>query len=599
MTDPYTQAMNPDTPVDILQRLARSPSLDVALAVTRNPSTSPETLDALSEHSHVTVRVGVIKHESTPVETLQRLARAPDQIFDVDGGFERWSDSVYAVMTRQIRQHPRRAHLEALADLDSSVDLPRSPHKIEVVARELLAFHSIERIRGLSTKARIDYINRREGRCVDCLSALTHDEVDEVRIKLAQAINLPSSVSLRLAQDPSAEVRLKVATNPWATIDVLHDLWTHDGPNGPIAAAVSRHRHATTDLLDKIVEASDDREVLSGAAGHDALSLMSQESLLTQGDFTMSLASNPACAPSILASFAQDQSHFVRRSLAQNPSTPAEALLYLSEDSHRDVRRVLAARFYPPADHQTPLPDQAYTRLERDPDLGVRETLLKVHERRWTPEARAVLKADLHDLRESLRPRGHPDFPKSDEPSRPRSTDDALQRKMCMSGEPLTGDALEARLNAHLTFLEAGGAGGVWSLNSVAGLPLTIYLMRDEIPGTQLSLRNTRLAPETSLSGHNLSFANLTGACCEDVDLSGADLTKSMITDGFWAGTNFTGAHLRGADLSGSDLRGACFVGADLSGADFEQTNCEGADFTGANLKGSSWASANLKGIIR
>ena len=77
MTDPYTQAMDPDTPVDMLKMLARSPSLDVALAVTRNPSTSPETLDALSEHSHVTVRVGVIKHESTPVETLRRLARAP------------------------------------------------------------------------------------------------------------------------------------------------------------------------------------------------------------------------------------------------------------------------------------------------------------------------------------------------------------------------------------------------------------------------------------------------------------------------------------------------------------------------------------------
>jgi uncharacterized protein YjbI with pentapeptide repeats len=87
-------------------------------------------------------------------------------------------------------------------------------------------------------------------------------------------------------------------------------------------------------------------------------------------------------------------------------------------------------------------------------------------------------------------------------------------------------------------------------------------------------LIESNLIGKISLSGADLSSANLIATKLSDADLSGADLK---------------GANLRSADLSGADLRSA-----DLSGADLRSANLSGADLSGANLFGVLLLSANL-----
>jgi uncharacterized protein YjbI with pentapeptide repeats len=76
-----------------------------------------------------------------------------------------------------------------------------------------------------------------------------------------------------------------------------------------------------------------------------------------------------------------------------------------------------------------------------------------------------------------------------------------------------------------------------------------------------------KLLPLWSMSGADLSGADLSGA-----NLSGADLSLA----------NLSGAKLSWADLSEADLSWADLSGADLSGADLSGANLSGADLSRA-----------------
>jgi len=83
-----------------------------------------------------------------------------------------------------------------------------------------------------------------------------------------------------------------------------------------------------------------------------------------------------------------------------------------------------------------------------------------------------------------------------------------------------------------------------------------------------------------------VSVISLTGADLTRADLYGADLTRA----------NLTGADLYGADLTGADLYGADLTRADLYGADLTRANLTGADLTRAYLYGADLTRANLTG---
>ncbi len=88
------------------------------------------------------------------------------------------------------------------------------------------------------------------------------------------------------------------------------------------------------------------------------------------------------------------------------------------------------------------------------------------------------------------------------------------------------------------------------------------------------------------------SYTSHIGEDLRGIDLSGADLRRTV----------FDGADLEGADLSGADLRKASFKGANLMKAAFDHADMRDAIFLKArmnlsNFQGSKLDRADLRGI--
>lgn len=88
--------------------------------------------------------------------------------------------------------------------------------------------------------------------------------------------------------------------------------------------------------------------------------------------------------------------------------------------------------------------------------------------------------------------------------------------------------------------------------------------------------------PYTDLSDTNLAFANLDGTNFSHADLSGTDLS----------GASLVGAVLKHANLSNADLSRANLCRADLAGADLTDAN-----LTGANLNQANLVNTKLRGV--
>lgn len=67
-------AENPRTPVTVLLQMASDPNIDVRLSVAENPNTPPEVLEQLAADDNVDVRYGVAENPHIPAEILGRLA---------------------------------------------------------------------------------------------------------------------------------------------------------------------------------------------------------------------------------------------------------------------------------------------------------------------------------------------------------------------------------------------------------------------------------------------------------------------------------------------------------------------------------------------
>lgn len=189
---------------------------------------------------------------------------------------------------------------------------------------------------------------------------------------------------------------------------------------------------------------------------------------------------------------------------------------------------------------------------------------------------------------------GHPDFPLSEKPRGEREMAPAME-----IDEPLEGAVVAEMIAQHVLFLETGGAGGTWTLLSVSGMPLCLYQGAAGKKGKQLVLRLNKIGPGTVVGGNQLSYGDLSGAICREVNFQGATLDHAVAIDSAFDGADFSGASLQGIDFSGSTLTGVSFRDANLTGADFEHTDLTGADFTGANLTNSRFPGAILDGIKR
>jgi hypothetical protein len=106
-----------------------------------------------------------------------------------------------------------------------------------------------------------------------------------------------------------------------------------------------------------------------------------------------------------------------------------------------------------------------------------------------------------------------------------------------------------------------------------------IDLSGAHIPGTSLS--------NADLAGSNFSHANLSKVNFEESNLRGSDLREANLSE-----TNFTGADLSNADLSSANLESATLTRSTLDHADLSHANLSGAVIEGLDLshtKGLQW----------
>jgi len=112
----------------------------------------------------------------------------------------------------------------------------------------------------------------------------------------------------------------------------------------------------------------------------------------------------------------------------------------------------------------------------------------------------------------------------------------------------------------------------------------------------------------TILTDANLEHAVLTNeihycvghpiCTAPDLGLSGKDLSGAILTDLNLSGTDLTGTILRGADLSNANISGVDLSGKDLTGADLTGTILNGADLTDAVLTGANLENASLENVM-
>ncbi len=186
-------------------------------------------------------------------------------------------------------------------------------------------------------------------------------------------------------------------------------------------------------------------------------------------------------------------------------------------------------------------------------------------------------------------------FPLSD--VTPREDEIDMEMIERFSKDKVLGEeAIQEMLDAHAEFLEYGGAKGRFEQLHTAGLPMNFYITNAKA-GKQFKTGRNTIPKDFSFEDQDLRAAEFTACIADGVDFNGADLTGSLLTNGFFRGANFEDADLTNVDFTGSDLTGANFRDTDLSGADFEIANLTGADFTGANTTDATFKGANVTDV--
>lgn len=136
----------------------------------------------------------------------------------------------------------------------------------------------------------------------------------------------------------------------------------------------------------------------------------------------------------------------------------------------------------------------------------------------------------------------------------------------------------------------------------LSGINLSDSLMANVIlEGANLTsadLRNANLR-SAFMFGSSLNNANLSGAHLVTADLSGVDLSGANLSN---AQMNYTfllaEANLSNANLSGADLSNANLFGANLAGANFSNAKMTSTFLSGVNLAGATMIDANMRSSI-
>jgi uncharacterized protein YjbI with pentapeptide repeats len=118
-----------------------------------------------------------------------------------------------------------------------------------------------------------------------------------------------------------------------------------------------------------------------------------------------------------------------------------------------------------------------------------------------------------------------------------------------------------------------------------------------QIEKNETSLGAERWEPVLSLTGRDLTGADLSFANVQHVDFSGAILNRAQLISTSAKKAVFYMAQLQGTSFFGTQLEGAMLQGAQLQGALLQRAQLQGVSLEGAQLRGASLTRAQLQGV--
>lgn len=341
-------ACDSNTPVKVLDKLAKETSVTIRLEVAGNPSTSKDSLYLLSHDEDESVRKAALTR-------LLKLPGAPS----VSGVIQNpnASPQLVASLAEDLEWRGVLTLFENDLDADVLAELAKTRNmnvRAKVARSEsagpatltFLASDSVHHVR--AAVANNDFTTQ------DILMLLLHDPDERVWMTVLNRDNLPREVLMSAATDGNSSMRQQVAAAKAATVEVLSQLAEDESPE--IRRAVACNRNTSNQILSALASDPDDDIRLAIAMGMDEA--------VYHGEKIMAFRYSRRTPVDVLLRLAADVAPQVRTAVVSHPELPTETLGELAVDVASEVRRAVG--------RQPNLPIAAFSALVDDPEVGIR-----------------------------------------------------------------------------------------------------------------------------------------------------------------------------------------------------------------------------------
>ncbi|KAF3888683.1 MULTISPECIES: HEAT repeat domain-containing protein [Nostocales] len=376
-------AINPNTPIDLLEKLANDEDDYVRRAAVTNSNASVNILEKLGLDTNSDVREVVAYHPHTPVTTLTQLAEdrgwhirkavashpnAPASVLNklAEDPTEEVKRAVFENVIRFFNNLEFVSIFQKLAE-DQSIfshfssiiaSHPNTPKSIlERLAKgkcgQFIAANSNTPINVLLQLARnVDGSIQREAIANLWVHLTTNSDISSTDLEQITAINdiklktaiarypkTSNEILEQLARDSSCNIRTVVAQNPNLSLHTLKQLLKDEDSYVSKAALAtylqnfSENQNTPNSILEQW------QVVQNPKAPPKVLVKLAKSPCLIVRE---NVASHPQASTKLLHQLALDNCSRVRFQVAQNPKTPANLLQQLSQDRTERVRMAIA-----------------------------------------------------------------------------------------------------------------------------------------------------------------------------------------------------------------------------------------------------------------
>ncbi|MFB2834872.1 hypothetical protein [Floridanema evergladense] len=368
----YKVARNPQTPIQILEQLAKHPDTIVRQVVTENKNITPKLCLELARDSDSSVRArlaGKKLPQQVAAEILTELAKDSSEFVRSNVALNQ--DTPKEVLSELVKDFCQTVRAKVLNN-------PNTPsHVITEVILKIQNNQELEKI----------FPAKNPQLPTELLDRLADNPIDFIRFVVAAHRNTASNTLERLAFDKYNLVRQTVAENPRTPTEILIEMARLDNPeeigcyhtvstkialrkDAPPAALefiarkpvisirldVAKNPNTPSSTLEWLAENETDKDVLCAVVQHQNatsniwINLARNEIIAVRE----AVAAQIGCPSDILEMLADDVSLEVRSQIAANPNTPAYIIEYLSQEENFAVRAAAASN-----------PNLSITQLER------------------------------------------------------------------------------------------------------------------------------------------------------------------------------------------------------------------------------------------